>query len=157
MLSNIIYAIEAIQELNCCHLDIKPSNVLINLKDNGEWDYKCDLVLTDFGLSGTIDSAVGQCGTPGFGSPEQFLGQVHLKSDNFALGKMAVLILFPWDVAWDLLSRPIWATELKNEIILKNNCYVAICQLLNVSRFRIFLSYNLVLMIFRSLPKNGYR
>ena len=103
MFECIVQALSDLQEENLCHLDVKPSNILINLKD-GKWNG--DLVLTDFGISGTVDSATGRKGTPGCGSPEQFVGKIHQKSDMFALGKLAVLLLFPWNKAWDLLARP---------------------------------------------------
>ena len=95
MLENIADAIKAIQNKKYCHLDIKPSNILINLRKGGKWKSWDDLVLTDFGLSGSIDSALGQCGTPGFGSPEQFMGKVHLKSDNYAFGKICDYYFIP--------------------------------------------------------------
>ena len=132
MLEKIIDAVLAIQTKNYCHLDLKPSNILINLDDDGKWNE--DLVLTDFGLSGTIDTAAGQCGTPGFGSPEQFLGKVHPKSDNYALAKVAVIILFPWNVAWDLLSKPVSNLQLENENVQELQFYKSIVHLLHVRR-----------------------
>jgi len=134
MVGKIANAIKAIQSKKYCHLDIKPSNVLINLGNDGEWNPGNDLVLTDFGLSGTIDTALGQCGTPGFGSPEQFMGKVHLKSDNYAYGKMVIIILFPWDIAWDLMSQPIIKEDLEKENVENLDFYNSIYKLLDVSR-----------------------
>ena len=96
ILKKIAAVIIAIQSKKYCHLDIKPSNILINLDEDGKYlvNYH-DLVLTDFGLSGSIDTALGQCGTPGFGSPEQFMGKVHLKSDNYAFGKICDYYFIP--------------------------------------------------------------
>ena len=131
ILEKIADAINAIQAKNYCHLDIKPSNILINLEEDGEWCY--DLVLTDFGLSGSIDTALGQCGTPGFGSPEQFMGKVHLKSDNYSFGRLAIIVLFPWDIAWDLLSKPIIKADLENENVHQFGVYNSMATFVNVS------------------------
>ena len=129
ILECILRALKNLQDKGFCHLDLKPSNVLINV--NGpKWNG--DLVLTDFGLSGTIESATGSAGTPGFGSPEQFVGQVHKHSDNYGLGKLALLLIFPWNTAWELLATP------KNEVdVIARNTdgYEFISQLLHVSLF----------------------
>ena len=132
MLERIAYAITSIQSKKYCHLDIKPSNILINLDKDGKWN-NFDLVLTDFGLSGTI-AALGQCGTPGFGSPEQFMGKVHLKSDNYSFGRLVIIVLFSWDIAWDLLSKPITKEDLENENVQTFHFYNSISKLLDVSR-----------------------
>ena len=127
MLESIIKTLGDLQDRNLCHLDIKPSNILINLTENGQWNG--DLVLTDFGLSGTVDSATGRAGTPGFGSPEQFVDHVHKHSDNYGLGKLAVLLIFAWNHAWELLAQP---KDLQ-EAIKDSEGYEFISQLLHVS------------------------
>ena len=132
MLEKIADAIKAIQSKKYCHLDIKPSNILINLNEDGKWNY-WDLVLADFGLSGSIDTALGLCGTPGFGSPEQFMGKVHLKSDNYSFGRLAIIVLFPWDIAWDLLSKPIIKADLENENVHQFGVYNSMATFVNVS------------------------
>jgi len=38
---------------------------------------------------------------------EQFDGRPHKKSDNYSLAKLAVLLLFKWNVAWNILAWPI--------------------------------------------------
>jgi len=88
-----------------------------------------DLVLTDFGLSATVDSAIGSAGTPGFGSPEQFVGHVHKHSDNYGFGKLAILLIFPWNTAWELLARPRYDDQTK-----VSHGYEFISKLLHVSR-----------------------
>ena len=105
LLSTVLDALIFIQANNYCHLDIKPSNVLLNLT-NGEWNGR-DLVLSDFGLASSSNALTGQCGTPGFGSPEQFVGAASLTSDNFAFGKMCILLIFKWQTGWNLLAKPI--------------------------------------------------
>jgi len=89
ILECIMRALKDLQTRKFCHLDVKPSNILINL-EGSKWNG--DLVLSDFGLSGTVESAVGHAGTPGFGSPEQFLGRVHTRRRRFLNGtKLLVL------------------------------------------------------------------
>ena len=127
ILECILRALKDLQDKGFCHLDLKPSNILINV--NGpKWNG--DLVLTDFGLSGTIESATGNAGTPGFGSPEQFVGKVHKHSDNYSLGKLALLLIFRWNAAWEILATPKNNTEL---IAQSTDGYKFISQLLHVS------------------------
>jgi len=77
-------------ELGVVHRDIKPSNILIN--DDGR------LKLTDFGIA-RIDSStltqVGEImGSPGYMSPEQFLGtDIDPRSDIYSVGVIAYELL----------------------------------------------------------------
>jgi len=76
--------------LGVVHRDIKPSNILIN--DDGR------LKLTDFGIA-RIDSStltqVGEImGSPGYMSPEQFLGtEIDARSDIYSVGVIAYELL----------------------------------------------------------------
>jgi eukaryotic-like serine/threonine-protein kinase len=77
-------------ELGVVHRDIKPSNILIN--EDGR------LKLTDFGIA-RIDSStltqVGEImGSPGYMSPEQFLGtDIDARSDIYSVGVIAYELL----------------------------------------------------------------
>ena len=93
------------------HLDIKPSNILLNLS-NGQWNGK-DLVISDFGLSSNNYGMLRPCGTPGYGSPEQFVGKYSDKSDNYAYVKLFVLCIFPWETALCFLMRPVPNDEIR--------------------------------------------
>jgi len=127
----------ALQSEQLLHLDVKPSNVALQRSDDGNWD-KESVVLIDFGLASDFEILSGRAGTPGYGSPEQFLGTPSQTSDNFAAGKLAILTMFPWDTAWDYLKRPIKDGETNEVIDVKNDArltkfYKIICKLLDVS------------------------
>ena len=103
---------------------------------NDQWDGKT-VVLADFGLSTTFDRLEGNCGTPGYGSPEQFLGQPSKKSDNYAVGKLGVMTIFPWQSAWNFLAQPLKKgeiSEMERSKLLKP-FHRIISDLLNVSYF----------------------
>ena len=134
---------------------VKPSNILLNYdKSIGSalkktisknkssqthgnfpiWNpkHQDNLVLADFGLSGDLTTCSKNAGTPGFGSPEQMIGKVHQKSDLYALGKLAILILFDWNVAWSLIASPKTKSELKAEKIHGTKLQKIIADLLQV-------------------------
>ena len=98
-----------IQSRGFRHLDIKPANILINTKNgekNGVWNEK-DLVIIDFGVGGRDDQKTGLAGTPGFSSPEQLIGNSHRKSDNYAFGKLMIMIFYDWSTAWIVMYQPV--------------------------------------------------
>jgi serine/threonine-protein kinase len=77
-------------ELGVVHRDIKPSNILIN--DDGR------LKLTDFGIARLDSSTLTQVGeimgSPGYMSPEQFLGtDINARSDIYSVGVIAYELL----------------------------------------------------------------
>ena len=113
MLKTLLDAALFIQNNNFCHLDLKPANIFINVMADGSWDKKT-LKIADFGLARKSTDLIGSMGTPAFGSPEQFEGRPDLKSDNFAIGRMAIMILYPWDIAWHLIAQPLSAEEYNN-------------------------------------------
>ena len=134
----ILEAVIFIQSKEVCHLDIKPSNVMLRLLPNGHWDTK-NLVLSDFGLSISVYKKAGNAGTPGYGAPEQFLGRPHRKSDNYSVGKIGVMTLFPWTSAWNFLAQPIPEGEESpfetKEFELLKSFHKQIAALLHVSYF----------------------
>ena len=110
----IIEVVIFLQSNKICHRDLKPSNILLRTKKlpNGQEEILLNQwVLTDFGLASRMANLSGSNGTPGFASMEQFVGKSHEKSDNYSISKLAVLILFKWNVAWNLLARPIPVTD----------------------------------------------
>ena len=130
---NVIDGLIYLQSHQLCHLDVKPSNILLSVT-NGEWNGET-LVLSDFGLSASFDNLIGNGGTPGYGSPEQFLGEPSPKSDNYAAGKLGVMTLFPWQSAWNFLAQPLVKgemSEVEKSPLLKP-FHQMISALLNVS------------------------
>ena len=85
--SNIFSAVMHIQSSGQLHLDLKPSNILLNVDDTGKWNQR-DLVVTDFGIGGSTTMLTDGKrhkirGTPGFASPEQLLGIPHRKGGGY--------------------------------------------------------------------------
>jgi serine/threonine protein kinase/tetratricopeptide (TPR) repeat protein len=82
----------AIHEQNLVHRDIKPTNIMVNLKDGGRLIAK----IIDLGLAKPVADAPAEvaistpgafAGTPEFASPEQFAGVgVDVRSDLYSLG-----------------------------------------------------------------------
>jgi len=111
--TKILAGLDHIQKNGFFHLDIKLSNVLIKTNSAGDWD-TINVVITDFGIGGNYLSTLGKAGTPGFASPEQLIGQVHAKTDNFGFGRTLPFLFCQWNTAWNLLFQPITETEYNN-------------------------------------------
>jgi serine/threonine protein kinase len=147
MLSRIGQAVEEMQKKKLIHLDIKPSNVLLNYDSNNKvsnvnqpislWNPidRDNFVLADFGLSGDLSTCSKNAGTPGCASPEQMIGKIHQKSDQYAFGKLAVMLLFDWNVAWSLLAEPKSEQELQAEKIYGTDLQKIIADLLQVNKY----------------------
>ena len=106
LFESIFAGAKFIQEKGFKHLDLKPANILLNTNADGTWNM-ADCVITDFGLSGRKDKESGRAGTPAFTSPEQLTGNGVPESDNFAFGKMMVMLFCEWQTAWNLLFGPV--------------------------------------------------
>src|SRR6202045_4751958 len=90
--TQVAAGLAAVHEQHLVHRDIKPTNIMVRLKEEGGVTAK----IIDLGLAKTVDeSAVDAgisspgafAGTPEFASPEQFAGiQVDIRSDLYSLG-----------------------------------------------------------------------
>lgn len=85
MLHDVASGLEYLHQKKIIHQDIKPDNILI--ADNG------DFMITDFGISATIDALNGATdmsgGTRAYMGPERFNGQNVSGSDIWSLGATA--------------------------------------------------------------------
>ena len=90
--TQVAAGLAAIQEQNLVHRDIKPTNIIVKLKDGDRVTAK----IIDLGLAKTLDESASEAGisspgafagTPEFASPEQFAGVgVDIRSDLYSLG-----------------------------------------------------------------------
>ena len=90
--SQVAAGLEAVHEQKLVHRDIKPTNIMVRLKDEGRVTAKIiDLGLAKAVSESTSGSAISTpgafAGTPAFASPEQFAGVgVDIRSDLYSLG-----------------------------------------------------------------------
>jgi serine/threonine protein kinase/Tfp pilus assembly protein PilF len=92
IMTQVTAGLAAIDEQHLVHRDIKPTNIIVKLNDEGRVTAK----IIDLGLAKTVgdsasESAIsvleGFAGTPEFASPEQFAGVgVDIRSDLYSLG-----------------------------------------------------------------------
>ena len=95
MIATIARAVHEIHRVGLLHLDIKPSNILLDGVPGGPWDLVTPM-LADFGIArpgddpgATVLGPIGVRGTPSFMAPEQIAGDraaIGPRSDVFALG-----------------------------------------------------------------------
>ena len=90
--SQVAGGLEAVHEQKLVHRDIKPTNIIVSLKDDGRLTAKIiDLGLakgfSEPGSQSAISTPGGFAGTPAFTSPEQFAGlSLDIRSDLYSLG-----------------------------------------------------------------------
>ena len=90
--TQVAAGLAAIHEEHLVHRDIKPTNIMVKLKEGGSVTAK----IIDLGLAKTVDESASEAGisspgtfagTPEFASPEQFAGvAVDIRSDLYSLG-----------------------------------------------------------------------
>jgi hypothetical protein len=90
--TQVAAGLAAVHEQNLVHRDIKPTNIMVRLKEE-----RCVTAkIIDLGLAKTLDESASEAGisspgafvgTPEFASPEQFAGvSVDIRSDLYSLG-----------------------------------------------------------------------
>lgn len=90
--SQVAAGLEAIHEQQLIHRDIKPTNIVVRLKEDGRVTAKIiDLGLakeaTEAGSESAISNLGAFAGTPAFASPEQLTGlSLDIRSDLYSLG-----------------------------------------------------------------------
>ena len=95
LMATVARAVDQIHHAGMLHLDIKPSNILLDGLPDGPWDQVTPM-LADFGIAragddpgATATGPIGVRGTPSFMAPEQIAGDraaIGPRSDVFALG-----------------------------------------------------------------------
>ncbi len=95
LMATVARAIDQIHRAGMLHLDIKPSNILLDGPPDGEWDEVTPMI-ADFGIAragddpgATAIGPIGARGTPSFMAPEQIAGDragIGPRCDVFALG-----------------------------------------------------------------------
>ena len=90
--TQVAAGLAAAHEQHLVHRDIKPTNIMVRLKEEGGVTAK----IIDLGLAKTVDESASEAGisspgafagTPDFASPEQFAGvRVDIRSDLYSLG-----------------------------------------------------------------------
>jgi hypothetical protein len=90
--TQVASGLAAVHEQNLVHRDIKPTNIMVRLKEERGVTAK----IIDLGLAKTLDESASEAGisspgafvgTPEFASPEQFAGVgVDIRSDLYSLG-----------------------------------------------------------------------
>ena len=81
ILGSVCSALHYAHENKIFHCDIKPANIMLDIKGN-----TFDTLLTDFGVAQLADNVVGG-GTPTYMAPEQFTGgEIDARTDVYALG-----------------------------------------------------------------------
>jgi serine/threonine protein kinase len=90
--TQVAAGLAAVHEQNLVHRDIKPTNIIVSLEEEGAVTAK----IIDLGLAKTLDESASEAGlsspgafvgTPEFASPEQFAGvSVDIRSDLYSLG-----------------------------------------------------------------------
>jgi serine/threonine protein kinase len=114
--SQLAAGLAAIHEQNLVHRDIKPTNIMVSLKDGGRITAK----IIDLGLAKpvadaptevAISTAGAFAGTPAFASPEQFAGVgVDIRSDLYSLGV----------VLWEMVTGDVMFSGSPGEVMYQH-------------------------------------
>lgn len=98
LMATVARAVEHLHRAGLLHLDVKPSNILLDGPPDGGWDQATPMI-TDLGIARTGDGPAGPAGiggTPSYMAPEQVSGDgcsIGPHSDVFALGATLYTLL----------------------------------------------------------------
>jgi hypothetical protein len=102
LMAAVARAVDQIHRAGMLHLDIKPSNVLLDGRPDATWD-QVTPILADFGIARAGDDPgvsttgpIGVAGTPSYMAPEQIVGDragIGPRADVFALGATLYFLL----------------------------------------------------------------
>ncbi len=102
LMATVAGAVDQIHSAGMLHLDIKPSNILLDGPPDGPWDQVTPMI-ADFGIAragddpgATATGQIGMRGTPSFMAPEQIAGDratIGPRSDVYALGATLYCLL----------------------------------------------------------------
>ena len=107
-----MYKVRHLKSKEVSHRDLKPKNVLLNLKEDGQWDSK-ELEITDYGISQFGHGGNVSAGTYGFAPGYQFTS-AHGNDDHNAR-LVIFLILLSWDAAWAFIWDGVPISKLVEE------------------------------------------
>ena len=91
LVSDILSGLTHAHDLGIIHCDIKPENILLNLRSHG-WTAR----ISDFGIARLNQEArfrTGNTGSPAYMAPERFYGQYSYASDLYSVGVLLYELL----------------------------------------------------------------
>ena len=92
--------VEEIHGKQVFNRDLKPLNVLINLRLDGKWNGEMEI--TDFGIARIRRREGIKAGTSGWANNEQFTGE-SFGYDDFGARLLVFMILLSWNRAWSFI------------------------------------------------------
>ena len=139
---SVLKGIKAINDVGIIHSDIKPANILVNMKYGILWSKGPEpVVIADLGLSMEVTNMNKTMeGTPIFTSPEQAAGYRHPKSDIYSAGIVISTLLFRHNAFFKLLFDRRNVAEERN---LDQNVIAFVKDMMKVNI--IYLLYNLIM------------